>query len=489
MNPPDEHLRPLQLGLPDLLEKAKSLLDQGFTDDFVRLMLAGRIELNDEQRRVFVNAIQRSSPARSEDCTLTGDFDSLIGVTRSLPITVALSIYPVPSFKYTLTKDVHITIPITIRQQQKQVPLHRLGNLCVATFGTRAQVRMLFPRIHAESGTPKMTQKDCADLYNIGILPAIQSVVPEMRAHWPPSYQAAADLYRDPRGRYHFGSVDVPADSLEEFAHTLHDNLADHPRLGDFYFMIELRGTKGMFSFPFHDAQARHNMFNYLIEHIDLEAENTLNNLNNWYCDVGMEISRPDHVVQWMAAAHHRLLAHALPSKNDDDISRLVEGSNFAVDLSGHLFDLAGFRTSPGSRGRADQVRYVNVYTTDKAVTYQLHQGAFSPHRGSQLYPGTLPRLIKDLAVIARTFSECAGVNGQLQDGTARFEVRVSIQRALHVITTFPDDLLRHSAICIPNTIWWDFKFCRVAAINYVLAELVDDLPESRVQRPSLQLG
>ena len=62
MNPPDEHLRPLQLGLPDLLDSAKALLDQGFTDEFVLLMLAGRAEEDGDKRRVFVNAIQRSSP-------------------------------------------------------------------------------------------------------------------------------------------------------------------------------------------------------------------------------------------------------------------------------------------------------------------------------------------------------------------------------------------------------------------------------------------
>ncbi|KAI9069501.1 hypothetical protein FKP32DRAFT_1559596, partial [Trametes sanguinea] len=297
------------------------------------------------------------------------------------------------------------------------------------------------------------------------------------------------DLYRDPRGRYHFGSVDIPNDTLEDFARVLHDNLEDHPRLGDFRFMIELRGTKGMFSFPFEDLEARRNMFNSMIEHLDLEAEKTDGNLDNWYCDVGMEVSRPHHVVQWLSAAHHRLLAHALPSRTEEQITRLKGGSNVSVDLSGHLFDFAGFRATPASQGRVDRVSYVNVYTTDKAVTYQLHKGAFSPHRGSQLFPGTLPRLLKDMDVIARTFSQCAGVNGATQDGTARYEVRVSIQNALVALKTFPEDLLRHSAVCVPSSVWWDFKFCRVAAMHYVLTELVQDKPDSRVQRPSLQLG
>ncbi|KAI0362849.1 hypothetical protein BV20DRAFT_919007, partial [Pilatotrama ljubarskyi] len=154
-----------------------------------------------------------------------------------------------------------------------------------------------------------------------------------------------------------------------------------------------------------------------------------------------------------------------------------------------HLFDLAGFRCTPGSRGERDKVVHVNVYTTDKTVTYQLHNGSFSPHRVSSLYPGNIRRLLEDMNTIATTFSQCGGSAGTVQDGTARFELRVNLDQALEAITSFPDELIRRSAVCIPSPIWWDFKFCRVAAIHYVLAELANDPPQSRVLIPSLTLG
>ncbi|KAI9069961.1 hypothetical protein FKP32DRAFT_1558698, partial [Trametes sanguinea] len=283
--------------------------------------------------------------------------------------------------------------------------------------------------------------------------------------------------------------MDIPEDQVPAFAQHLRTKLDQHPRLAGSIYMIELRGTKGMFSFPFEDADARQEAFNRLVEHIDLELEGTHHNLPNWYCDVGLEIARQDHVVQWLSASHHRLLAHSLPSQSEAAIDKLLKGSKYSSDVSGHVFDLAGFRANPGARGRLDRVFHVNVYTTDKSVTYQLHKGAFTAHRTTSLYPGTIGALQNDLNTIAEVFAECAGSKGETQDGTARFEVRVGVNQCLAALTTFPEDLLRRSAVCIPNSTWWDFKFYRVAGIHYVISELAIDPPQSRALASSLQLG
>ncbi len=313
---------------------------------------------------------------------------------------------------------------------------------------------MLFPKVSDNTGKVKLSQEDIADIYNKGILPAVVTVMPEARAHWPPSYRAAMDLYRG-GNRLHHGSVDVPEHCLADFATALHENLEEHPRLSDFWFMFELRGTKGMFSFPMNNVAARQNMFNLFVEPFDLESEKDNGNFHNWYCDVGVEIIREGHVVQWLEGAHRRLLAHALPSQTERLVGKVHTGSQFALDLSGHLTDLAGFRASPGSRGDRDKVHHINVYTTDKAVTYQLHQGAFTSHRTTSLYPKALPKLLADIQTIARMFAECGGAAGSTQDGTARFEVRVGLQNALVTLDTFPEDLLTECAVCIPHPLWW----------------------------------
>lgn len=110
MRYPDEILPHLQLGIPDLVARAKAALDAGFSDDFVALMIAGRATVDGEDHRIVASGYQNVEPARLEDCTLTGDFDSLIGFTPRLELKVPLSVYPVPSFKHTLRTSVHASI-------------------------------------------------------------------------------------------------------------------------------------------------------------------------------------------------------------------------------------------------------------------------------------------------------------------------------------------------------------------------------------------
>lgn len=117
MEYPDEYCRPLQLSLADLIDQAKDYLNEGTpaaVDRFMRLMLAGRATVNGEKRRVFVNPMDGVSYPPQGSYTLTGDFDSLLGFCYTLPLKVPLAIYPVPSFAHTLTKSIHVKVPITI---------------------------------------------------------------------------------------------------------------------------------------------------------------------------------------------------------------------------------------------------------------------------------------------------------------------------------------------------------------------------------------
>ncbi|KAI0362855.1 hypothetical protein BV20DRAFT_916322, partial [Pilatotrama ljubarskyi] len=287
----------------------------------------------------------------------------------------------------------------------RDVPLHKIGNVCFASFGERHQVRIFFPKLLCDVGLPKVSQEDLADLYNKGILPTVRRLAPHMTAHWPPSYGAAMDLGRDHRGILHFSKVDIPEELLPDFAELLLEALTNHSRLKGGFFMVEMRGTKGMYTYTPGDDRHRRTAFNLLVEPLRMQDE--ADNLDNWYVDVGLEVARPGHVLQWQTTAHHRLLRHALPSLSDSEINALLEGSNFSVDVSGHLFELAGFRANPGARGRADKVVHLNVYTTDKAVTYQLHAGAFSQHPTTCLYPGKIQRLLGDIETIARMFARC----------------------------------------------------------------------------------
>jgi hypothetical protein len=77
--------------------------------DYINAALCGRVVL-DEPHRIVLNA--RQDLESPDDPTFTRDFDSAIGITRNLPFTAALNVYPVPSFKDTLKKRNHVMGPV-----------------------------------------------------------------------------------------------------------------------------------------------------------------------------------------------------------------------------------------------------------------------------------------------------------------------------------------------------------------------------------------
>jgi hypothetical protein len=112
MNYPDELLHESQMSLKQFVQISEYLFSQEDTPDnlirFVRFVLAGRFDFNGDQTRVFINARQDASPPPIHKYQLHRDLDSAIGITRDLPFRTALAIFPLASFRDTLTKDNHI---------------------------------------------------------------------------------------------------------------------------------------------------------------------------------------------------------------------------------------------------------------------------------------------------------------------------------------------------------------------------------------------
>ena len=334
------------------------------------------------------------------------------------------------------------------------MPLHKIPNVCIGSFPIRGQLRLIFPQLYRSDEPASLSQIELALIYNKGILPTIKAILPERAAHWPPSYTTELIRAADNRGKFHFGSVDLPEDTLPVFAANLRTALAAQPRLGKPYFQLEIRGSKCAFSCPLDvdDPSERERMFNLFVENINLEL---ISNPDNWFVDVGIEIHQPGHVVQWLSDAHNHIVSHCLPSLTAQEATRVTALSAFHEDLSRHLYDLSGFRVEPGERGRADNVVYINCYTTDKTITYQLHSGIFRQRTAADLYPGPLPKLCEDLSKIIDTFAICGGSEGHTQDGTARLETRVRLSSVHDTLTSFPQELLQVAVVSFPNEDWW----------------------------------
>ena len=177
----------------------------------------------------------------------------------------------------------------------------------------------------------------------------------------------------------------------------------------------------------------------------------------DWFIDVAMEIRHEGHVLQWLTKGHHRILEFLLPSASQEKIAAVLKSqTQYQCDLSAQLADLGGFRAAPGSRGRADKVVYINVYTTDKSVTYQLHKGIFKRRKAWHLFPGAISQLAKDLEHILDIFLRSGG-NSEMGgvEGNARMEIRVPLDLVDRVLLSVPDSLIQCSVTSFECRTFW----------------------------------
>ena len=293
-------------------------------------------------------------------------------------------------------------------------------------------------------------------IYDECMRPTIAEVLKEHISHWPPSYTAALKQCKDAQGKFHFPSIELPPALLDKFNVHFRRRLNTIPSFQDSFYLHEWRGTKGR-SIHDHDDPdqvdlALDNLFNAF-------DTSNLNDLSGWYVDVGLEISAPGLVVQWLTSRHGDIIRHALPHLSDERVTRLLRSRKFYTDISASLYALAGFRAEVHGPGKQAKMKYLNVYTTDKSPVYQLHYGAFRRHRAADLLPQKIGNLIKDIHSLGSVWDCCAGssAGNHVQEGAARLEARVQMVDGI-ATSTFRDisrDLINRLVLGVDAYEWW----------------------------------
>ena len=313
--------------------------------------------------------------------------------------------------------------------------------------------RIFFPGLYCKDRNPAISPQMMTLIYEECLRPAIVSLNPVDRSRWPITYSTAMTLYRDQKGQFHFGTLDFPSHLLYKLGSKLLELFQKQDGLQDAFFVHELRGTKGVSHHNPHDAQQRCAAMENVFHLFDM----SLIRPEDWVVDVALEIQYEGHVLQWLTKGHRRLLQFLLPSTPESKIdSILASQSQYHCDLSAQLKDIGGFRALPGSRGKDDNVYYINIYTTDKTATYQLHKGIFMRRQAWHLFPASIGRLIKDLERIVEIFCLCGNsprVGGQ--EGNARLEIRVPFSLADKVLLKMPDSLVQDSLVAFDCKLFW----------------------------------
>jgi hypothetical protein len=312
----------------------------------------------------------------------------------------------------------------------------------------RHVTRIYFPALFKPQTPPVITNRQKEIIYDRCLRRAILDVLPEGQCRWPINYEAMMIQSRDKTGRFHYPSIDIPPTHLDQFADRLLAEFEEHPDFSGAFFVHELRGTKGATPHEAESPQEARDRLDSVLDWVDAERIT----LDDWHVDVGIEIRHERHVVQWLTSAHRMILSLVLPSLSEGQVSRLLRSPYFLVDYSAQLYDLAGFRVEPRSKGIPDRVEYINVYTTDKNVTYQLHQGLYSRRWADALLPANLEKMCIDMETFSRVLFDC-GMEGQ--EGTARLELRVPLLHANDTLTTLTDEFIQQAVVTFPTERWW----------------------------------
>ncbi|KAK7437733.1 RNA polymerase II subunit 3 [Stygiomarasmius scandens] len=473
---PDEPLEDVQWGLENLVLHASRLLTTSETAKFVNLILAGRWERivrgNPTVSRVTLNGRQGLRPINMDSVLQTRDYDSAVMISKTLPYT-HLSVWPVAPFRETLTKSNHMKGLAYHGDAEVQKYLHLIPNVPLGKVAIRHTARIFFPHMYNPDSDKKVEPKLLARLYDECIRPAVLEALRVQSSHWPTSYNSAMRQAQgtDNSGIHPF-SIDLPGSVMGRFSNALLRFMDRIREFKDAYFLHEFRGRKGETLHNPGDDDDRVQAFKKLFKNvIDEDGDG----YKKWFVDVAVEVNQKGFIMQWKAHAHEGLIRKALPLASDTAIAQLMDKR--LVDTSAQIYDYAGFRSETGVKGKNDGVSYINVYTTDKSATYQLHKGLFSrKYPSDTLSEKGLENMLKAVDGMMKTFRECSlghELVGEHEvdsdddadehwpeikiglEGSTRYEIRIRGDKAQGVLTGFDVDFLHDTMIAVPMTVWW----------------------------------
>jgi hypothetical protein len=314
-------------------------------------------------------------------------------------------------------------------------------------------INLFFPLLyHPDRGSSVLTQDEKAVFYNSGLRPAIVRLVNFDATEWPPSY--TAEMFRAAKrgGGVSPQTKMVPAWKVPGLADNIRARLSEnnvHWHEGAFV-THTIRGTK---------MATRHRVTadsaELALQEFLLESKLTQQVIEDgeWYVDVGLDIkSGLDGCLQWRTSSHPHIVGMAL-GIDGQNAARITNMSStkYHRDLSSHLTAASGCRIEPGSRGEGEfQATYMQMYTTDKAVTYHPE----GHHHAKALTVKEAMGKAQPVPFLAGLYSTYIDAS-QTISSNARIEVRVPFAHVKSALLDIDETVLRDTLLSFKREDWW----------------------------------
>ncbi|KAH9828577.1 uncharacterized protein C8Q71DRAFT_718948, partial [Rhodofomes roseus] len=336
------------------------------------------------------------------------------------------------------------------------IELSRIPNMAFAKVGIHAKTNIMFPEMWSPHLSPAISHDRLVEFYEQIVLPSLRDINHPHISHWPGSYGSAEMQARDRHGQYHFKNVELSALEIGRFVRKMKASMEGIREFRNAFFYHEVRGAKGGTHHNPHDNDDAKRVLKETFKHLDFTKISNADLAHRWYVDVAIEVEHPGHVVHWKDEFHAEILQHAMPHASAAGITSLIANRNFLRDACVQLSDISGFRVPTTIIGRADGVKYVNVYCTEKEMHYQLHVGQWRKVTPSELLPGNMGGLLDRINKWTEVlFDNSGGTGHPAQPASARYEVRVAANKCGAALRDVPYEMLTKACVSIPARRWW----------------------------------
>lgn len=116
---PNANIPLAESSLREFCDRANSLTNAGLHEDFVRFCLTCRfpegrnnIGAPTAETRYSLDAERDLEQPHIHNTSIRRDFDSVLGISKSLPYKVTVAVFAVPNFADTLQDNVHLSVKI-----------------------------------------------------------------------------------------------------------------------------------------------------------------------------------------------------------------------------------------------------------------------------------------------------------------------------------------------------------------------------------------
>src|ERR1700688_83407 len=331
--------------------------------------------------------------------------------------------------------------------------VHRVPNMCLAKWGVRSMLRVFIPGLHnPHTRSPFLSQEDHRIFYEHGLLPAVTELCEDRAAEWPATYTDEMYRARGRNGTLSFQTKRIPSWKVKDLGRTIRSKLhaAGIPWAAGIVFLHQIRGVKDSTIHSVNRDAATRALQEFLQEeHLD---ENAVLTGGKWWIDVGIQVSSAaQDCLAWRTDSHGQIVQEIFNIDVRNAVRLTSVGSSqYTRDMTSHLPQVSGCRIEPGVQGRGPfQVAYLQLYTTDKAVTYRLDQGHHSKIiTCADVIRGHANDFITGLYAAYRN-----AINNN--HGQARMEVRVPIAFCKDVLVELDRNVICRGLVSFQSMEWW----------------------------------